>query len=95
MNEASTEVVIAWINSPGAIAPTLTPSRLSDTAAGCTVHPHSAHFRPVRTMSKPTARENRLLPGWARVVLMVWGIAMLLLLMQYLALAAMFGMFLE
>ena len=42
----------------------------------------------VRTMSKPPASEKRLLPGWARVVLLVWGIAMLLLLMQYLVLAA-------
>ena len=47
----------------------------------------------VRTMSKPPASEKRLLPGWARVVLLVWGIAMLLLLMQYLVLAAMLGMF--
>jgi hypothetical protein len=44
-------------------------------------------------MSKPNARENRLLPGWARVVLMVWGISMLLLL-QYAALA-LFSLFLE
>jgi hypothetical protein len=44
-------------------------------------------------MSKPPASEKRLLPGWARVVLLVWGIAMLLLLMQYLVLAAMLGMF--
>jgi hypothetical protein len=44
----------------------------------------------VRTMS---ASEKRLLPGWARVVLLVWGIAMLLLLMQYGVLAAMLGMF--
>jgi hypothetical protein len=47
----------------------------------------------LHTMSKPPASEKRLLPGWARVVLLVWGIAMLLLLMQYLALAAMVGMF--
>jgi hypothetical protein len=45
-------------------------------------------------MSKPNARENRLLPGWARMVLMVWGISMLLLLLQYAALA-LFGLFLE
>ncbi len=42
-------------------------------------------------MSKPLASEKRLLPGWARVVLLVWGISMLLLLMQYLVLAAMLG----
>jgi hypothetical protein len=48
---------------------------------------------PVRTMSKSPASEKRLLPGWARVVLLVWGIAMLLLLMQYLVFAAMLGMF--
>ena len=46
-----------------------------------------------RTMSKPAVSEKRLLPGWARVVLLVWGIAMLLLLMQYGALAVMLGMF--
>jgi hypothetical protein len=45
-------------------------------------------------MSKPNARENRLLPGWARVVLMVWGTSMLLLLLQYVALA-LFGLFVE
>ena len=33
------------------------------------------------------------MPGWARVVLLVWGTAMLLLLMQYLVLAMMLGMF--
>ena len=43
-------------------------------------------------MSKPPASEKRLLPGWARVILLVWGIAMLLLLMQYLVLAMMLGM---
>ena len=47
----------------------------------------------MRTMSKPPASEKRLLPGWARVVLLVWGIAMLLLLMQYGLLAAMVAMF--
>lgn len=47
----------------------------------------------MRNMSKPPASEKRLLPGWARVVLLVWGIAMLLLLMQYGLLAAMLGMF--
>lgn len=47
----------------------------------------------VRTMSKAPASEKRLLPGWARVMLLVWGIAMLLLLMQYGVLAAMLGMF--
>ncbi len=45
-------------------------------------------------MSKPNARENRLLPGWARVVLMVWGIAILLWLLQLGALS-LFGLFLE
>jgi len=44
-------------------------------------------------MSKPPPSEKRLLPGWARVVLLVWGTAMLLLLMQYLVLAVMLGMF--
>jgi hypothetical protein len=44
-------------------------------------------------MSKPPASEKRRLPGWARVVLLVWGIAMLLLLMQYGVLAVMLGMF--
>jgi len=44
-------------------------------------------------MSKPPASEKRLVPGWARVILLVWGIAMLLLLMQYLVLAMMLGMF--
>lgn len=38
-------------------------------------------------MSKPPARENRLLPGWARVVVMVWGVALLLLLLQQVSLA--------
>ena len=47
----------------------------------------------VRTMSKPLASEKRLLPGWVRVILLVWGIAMVLLLMQYLLLAAMLGIF--
>jgi hypothetical protein len=44
-------------------------------------------------MSKPPASEKRFLPGWARVILLVWGTAMLLLLMQYLVLAMMLGMF--
>jgi hypothetical protein len=44
-------------------------------------------------MSKPPDSEKRLLPGWVRVVLLVWGIAMLLLLMQYGVLAVMLGMF--
>ena len=44
-------------------------------------------------MSKPPPSEKRLRPGWARVGLMVWGLAMLLSLMQYLVLAAMLGMF--
>ena len=44
-------------------------------------------------MSKPSASEKRLLPGWARVILLVLGTAVLLLLMQYLALAMMLGMF--
>ena len=48
----------------------------------------------MRTMSKPPARENRLLPGWARVVLMVWGVALLLLLLQQVSLAV-FELFLE
>jgi hypothetical protein len=43
-------------------------------------------------MPKPLASEKRRLPGWARVVLLVWGIAMLLLLMQYGALAVILGM---
>ena len=47
----------------------------------------------LHTMSKSPGSEKRLLPGWARVVLLVWSIAMLLLLMQYLVLAAMLGMF--
>lgn len=47
----------------------------------------------MHTMSKPPARENRLLPGWARVVLMVWGIAVLLLVLQQVSLAV-FGLFL-
>jgi hypothetical protein len=45
-------------------------------------------------MSKPNTRENRLLPGWARVILMVWGIAGLLWLLQLLAINV-FGLFLE
>lgn len=45
-------------------------------------------------MSKPNAHENRLLPGWARVVLMVWGIALLLWLLQLVAIAA-FSLFLD
>ncbi|MEO8185787.1 MAG: hypothetical protein ABI580_00285 [Burkholderiaceae bacterium] len=48
----------------------------------------------MRTMSKPPARENRLLPGWARIVLMVWGIAVLLLLLQQVSLG-LFGLFFE
>ncbi len=43
-------------------------------------------------MAKLSARENRLLPGWTRVVLMVWGIALLLLLLQHVALL-LFGLF--
>lgn len=92
MNAAITANVIAWINSPDSIGGTLSSRWLSDTAAGCTVHPHPALFRPVRTMSKPNTRENRLLPGWARVVLMVWGIAGLLWVLQLVAIAA-FGLF--
>jgi hypothetical protein len=48
----------------------------------------------MRTVSKPPARENRFLPGWARVVLMLWGIAMLLLVLQQVALAV-FGLFFD
>ncbi len=48
----------------------------------------------MRVTSKSPARENRFLPGWARVVLMVWGIAVLLLLLQQGSLAV-FGLFLE
>ena len=92
MNEASTAVVIAWINSPGAFAPTLTPydgCRISRPGAQCALAPP---LPAMRTMSKPPPSEKRLLPGWVRVVLLVWGIAMLLLLMQYLVLAMMLGM---
>lgn len=37
-------------------------------------------------MSKMSAREKRLLPGWLRLILIVWGIALLLLLLQQLTL---------
>lgn len=43
-------------------------------------------------MLKLPARENRFLPGWTRVVLMVWGISLLLLLLQQVALL-LFGLF--
>lgn len=45
-----------------------------------------------RTMSKLPASKNRLLPGWARVVLMVLGIAMLLMLLQQVSLAIFAGL---
>ena len=93
MNAAITANVIAEISSPAPIGCTLSSRWLSDSAAGCTVHPQPALSLPMRTMSKPNARENRLLPGWARVVLMVWGIAGLLWLLQLVALAV-FGLFL-
>ena len=92
MNAASTANVIAWINSPASIVGTPSP-RLCDTAAERTVHAHPVILRPVPTTSKPNARENRLLPGWARVVLMVWGIAILLWVLQLVAIAV-FGLFL-
>lgn len=37
-------------------------------------------------MAKPPARANRLLPGWLRLILIVWGIAVLLLLLEQLVL---------
>ena len=37
-------------------------------------------------MSKTPARANRLLPGWLRLILIVWGIALLLLFLQQLSL---------
>ena len=85
--------MIAWINSPGAFAPTLHPldgCRILRPGAQCALVPHTsvrAHY------VEAPASEKRLLPGWARVVLLVWGIAMLLLLMQYLVLAVMLGLF--
>ena len=40
-------------------------------------------------MSKTPVRASRLLPGWLRLIVIVWGIALLLLLLQQLLLGLM------
>jgi hypothetical protein len=41
----------------------------------------------LHTMPALRTNKNRLLPGWIRMVLIVWGIALLLLVLQYGSLA--------
>lgn len=64
---------------------------LHGSLSGCRIRPAGAQCARTledlnATMSKMSAREKRLLPGWLRLILIVWGIALLLLLLQQLTL---------
>ena len=80
MNEASTDAQIAYFSSPDRFDPMSSQHQLPDYAAACTVQ-LTWNSSARCAMSKPAVSTKRLLPGWARMVLILWGIAALLLLL--------------